>query len=86
VIVNLLSARLQDGLFRLMSALAALLMALVFQATIFVTADKWQELMPTVEITAAVYYIAVLIAAGHAFLHLVLLAWGGRRAWHGAAA
>ncbi|OHY78836.1 hypothetical protein [Marinobacter sp. AC-23] len=33
--------------------------------------DKWQQLMPTVPVTAAVFYIAVLISAGHSLLHLI---------------
>ena len=56
-------------------------MGIVFVMTISVIGDKWQELMPTIEITAAVYYIAVLIATGHAFLHLLVLAWGGPTIW-----
>lgn len=68
-------------LFRLMSAASAVLMILVFYMTIYVTADKWQDLMPTIDVTAAVYYIPVLLSAGHSVLHLVLLAWGGSRIW-----
>ncbi len=35
--------------------------------------DKWQELMPTIDITAAVYYIPVLICAVHSSLHLLVM-------------
>ncbi len=80
-LVSLFPAGLRRVLFRITSALGALLMALVFYAAIFVTADKWQELMPTIEFTAAVFYVAVLISAGHSFLHLLLLAWGGEGTW-----
>ena len=66
---------------RLISLASAILIAQVFVVTISVIGDKWQELMPTMEITAAVYYIAVLIATGHAFLHLLVLAWGGPMIW-----
>ncbi len=81
VIVSRLTEGLRIKLSRLMSAAGAGLMGLVFIMTIFVIGDKWQELMPTVEVTAAVYYIAVLIATGHAFLHLLVLAWGGPTIW-----
>ena len=37
--------------------------------------------MPTINVTSAVYYIAVLVAAGHSLLHLLLLAWGGAKTW-----
>jgi hypothetical protein len=39
--------------------------------------------MPTLPITSAVYYIAVLVCGAHALLHLALLAWGGSRTWQG---
>lgn len=38
-------------------------------------ADKWQQLMPTVPVTAAMFYIAVLISAGHSLLHLIAQIW-----------
>lgn len=71
----------QTLLFRIMAVLGAVLMAVIFWFSVQVTAGKWQELMPTIDVTAAVYYIAVLIAAGHTLLHLGVLAWGGPRAW-----
>ncbi len=84
IVVRRLSAHLQEVLFRSMSAASAVLMALVFYFTIYVTADKWQEMMPTLQFTAAVYYIPILLSAGHAFLHLLLLAWGGSKVLQGA--
>ena len=81
VLVRRLSENLRAQIARLMSLASAILMGLVFIVTISVVGDKWQELMPTMEITAAVYYIAVLIATGHAFLHLMVLAWGGPNIW-----
>jgi TRAP-type transport system small permease protein len=83
--IDVLVSRLEDNikikLSRLMSLFGAMLMGIIFVMTISVIGDKWQELMPTIEITAAVYYIAVLIATGHAFLHLLVLAWGGPTIW-----
>lgn len=84
ILVRRFSAGVQDVLFRSMSVVSALLMVLVFYFTIFVTADKWQEMMPTLQLTAAVYYIPILLSAGHSFLHLVLLAWGGAKMLEGA--
>lgn len=81
--VNLLPITHKESLFRLNSALAALLMALIFAVTLPVILGKWTEMMPTLEVTAAVYYIAVLLSAGHCCLHLLLLAWGGPRTWQG---
>lgn len=83
--IDVIARRLEDDiqikLSRLMSLAGALLMGLIFIVTISVVGDKWQELMPTMGITSAVYYIAVLIATGHAFLHLLVLAWGGPGIW-----
>jgi len=67
-----LDPRVRRQLARLMSGFGAVLMAVVLYATVIATADKWQEQMPTLNMTAAVYYIAVLICAAHSLLHLVV--------------
>ncbi len=81
VLIKKLNPAVQETLFRLMCVASGVLMILVFYMTTFVVADKWQELMPTLDVTAAVYYIPVLLSAGHSFLHLVVFAWGGSRIW-----
>ncbi len=83
LLVMNLSPRNKDLLFRLVSVASAVLMAAVFYAAWVATQDKWQELMPTLPITAGVYYVAVLICAAHSFVHLVLHAWLGPRIWEG---
>lgn len=85
-LVRHFNENIRHQLSRLMSLASAILMGLVFVVTISVVEDKWQELMPTMNMTAAVYYIAVLIASGHAFLHLLVLAWGGPLVWQEAEA
>ncbi|EPX79413.1 Tripartite ATP-independent periplasmic transporter, DctQ component [Litoreibacter arenae DSM 19593] len=75
------SQGLQDRLFRLSALIGAALMAVIFAYAWQVTVYTWPELMPTLNLTAAVYYIAILIAAVHSVLHLLLLAWGGRSTW-----
>lgn len=74
---------IQDALARLMAAAGALLMLVVLTVSWTATLDKWPELMPTLPVTAAVYYIAVLVSTVHSFLHLALMAWGGPRTWQG---
>lgn len=81
VLVLQFPENLQERLFRVMAGLGSLLMLVVFGYALIVVRQTWQELMPTVNVTAAVYYIAVLISAGHAFLHLALLGWGGSKIW-----
>jgi TRAP-type C4-dicarboxylate transport system permease small subunit len=85
LVVSTLNAKARSGLFRFAAAAGALLMASVFYASWIATADKWQELMPTLPITAAVFYIAVLISSAHSFIHLVLHAWMGETIWEGRA-
>lgn len=68
----------QDRLFRLTALLGAGLMAVIIWFAWDVTVYTWPEMMPTLNMTAAVYYLAVLLAALHSVLHLVLLTWGGR--------
>ena len=82
VLTVLLPRLVQDGLFRVMCVISAALMGVVTVATVYFAADTWDELMPTVNVTAAVFYIAVLVAAIHAILHLVVLIWGGPNSWH----
>ncbi|HER26694.1 MAG TPA: TRAP transporter small permease subunit [Rhodospirillales bacterium] len=83
IIVLHFRKRLRDAVFKVMAGLSGFLMGLVFYYSILVVGDKWQELMPTLNVTAAVYYIPVLIATGHSFLHLALLSWGGPNIWQG---
>lgn len=71
----------QDLLFRLTALLGAGLMAVIFWFAWEVTVYTWPEMMPTLNLTAAIYYVAVLFAAIHSLLHLVLLAWGGSTTW-----
>lgn len=81
VAVAMLPEIWRERLFRFSAALGAALMAVLLYYGWQVTLDSWPELMPTVDMTAAVYYIAVLVAAVHSFLHLGLLAWGGSATW-----
>jgi TRAP-type C4-dicarboxylate transport system permease small subunit len=82
--IDLLVSRLAEAkrelVFRGVSAMGALLMAVVFYAALIATIDKWPELMPTLNFTAAVYYIPVLICAGHSILHLLLQTSSGQMA------
>ncbi|KKL47458.1 hypothetical protein LCGC14_2335330, partial [marine sediment metagenome] len=68
-----LPARTQAMLFRVTAVFGAVLMAAVFWFGLQVTVSTWPELMPTLPVTAAVYYVAILISAGHSLLHLVVL-------------
>ncbi|MYN14786.1 TRAP transporter small permease subunit [Pusillimonas sp. TS35] len=81
--VAYLSASRREFVFRLTSVAGALLMGVVFVAAWIATGEKWQQLMPTLPITSAVFYISVLISALHSAAHLLLHAWGGSAIWGG---
>lgn len=79
--VNMLPPAAREAIFRIVAAASALLMVLVFGFGIATTIEKWPQLMPTLPISAGLSYCAVVVSAGHSFLHLVLLALAGPRAW-----
>lgn len=80
LLVSQLGASKKDAVFRWVSVASVLLMMVVLYAAIIATIDKWPELMPTLNFTAAVYYIPVLICAGHSLIHLVIQAVSGQTA------
>jgi len=55
---------------KLTTLCSVLLMSLVLWYAIVAIDDKWQELMPTIEVTSAVFYMAVMVCAVHSLLHL----------------
>lgn len=81
VLTNRLPARLQEGLARLMLAVSGVLMVVVCYQSVLVAIDGWGELMPTVPVSAAVFYVPVMLSCGHALLHLLFMAWQGTRVW-----
>lgn len=83
LLISYLKPGVRDGVFRLTSAAGGVLMAAVFVASWIATGEKWQQLMPTLPVTSAVFYICVLICAVHSLLHLILYAWGGSSIWGG---
>ena len=81
VVVRICPGVVQEALQRI-SALAGMALMATGAAMAYVAAmDKWGELMPTLPVTAALYYLPVLIAAVHSTLHLALFALGGRGVW-----
>jgi len=83
LLIGYLPSNVRECLFRVIAAASGALMIAVFIAAWTAADEKWQQLMPTLPITASVFYIAVLIAAIHSWLHLVLYAWGGSSIWDG---
>ena len=83
VFVNLLPNATREAVFRLTCAISLLLMILVFFGSWTATVERWPELMPTLPITSALFYIPILISAAHSFFHLLLLLRCGSKTWEG---
>lgn len=83
LLVTFLRPAVREAVFRLMSAAAGLLMIAVAIAAWDATLGKWEQLMPTMPLSASVFDIAILICAVHSLLHLILYAWGGSSIWAG---
>lgn len=77
LIVKLFSPAMQRALTRLMGVLTVLMMAIVCYQAVLVTIDQWDEHMPTLNVTVAVFMIPVAIGAAHSVLHLLRLVVSG---------
>ncbi|WMC11807.1 TRAP transporter small permease [Oceanimonas pelagia] len=81
LMTNRLSFRMQERLARLMMLASGLLMVVVCYQSVLVAIDGWGELMPTIPVSASVFYIPVMLSCGHGLLHLLFMAWQGTRVW-----
>lgn len=81
VIARMMPFRVQDVLHRVSALAGLVLMLAVFVTALGAASDKWGELMPTLPVTAALYYVPVCICAGHAAFHLSLFVLGGVNVW-----
>lgn len=73
-----LPARLQDGLARAMAALAAAMMGLVAWQSMVVAIDQWDELMASMNASAAWFLVAVGVGCAHSALHLLWITATGK--------
>jgi len=81
ILLRAFSDPVRDAILRIMLGFSSLLAITVSYYSIYVIMDKWQEQMPTVDITAAVYYIPVAISMIHSFFHLSFLSIAGNKSW-----
>ncbi|WP_168184055.1 TRAP transporter small permease [Pseudoruegeria sp. SK021] len=76
--IELLVTRFPDGLrrfiARVMSALAAAMMAIVFWTSIIVALATWSERLGAINVTSSVFFFPLILGAFHAMLHLIQLA------------
>ena len=73
--ISLLTDRLpvavRDKLFRVMSVLAMLLMAVVTYEAAVLTRDQWDEPMATLDYSVGWFMLPLAVGAAHALLHLL---------------
>lgn len=62
---------------RLTAGIGAVLMFAVAILGVQVAYASWDQLLPTVELSAALFHVAVVLGAAHAALHLLAKAWYG---------
>lgn len=73
LVVKLFSPAVQRTLVRIMGTLTTVMMAIVCYQAIMVTIDQWDEQLPTLDVTVAIFMIPVAIGAAHSVLHLLHL-------------
>jgi TRAP-type C4-dicarboxylate transport system permease small subunit len=78
LLVQRLPERARSVLWRLMCALAVLLMLVVAWEAAVLTAHQWDEMLPTVPLTSALFMVPVAWSALHSAAHLAVLAGSGR--------
>lgn len=71
LLVSRFPARLRANTKRLMSLLAAGMMAVVCYATIVVAMVTWSERLGSLNITSSIFFFPVAMGAAHSALHLV---------------
>lgn len=83
--IDILISRFRDHtreiIFRITGVLSLVLMVMLIYGAAVATMERWPELMPTLPISSAVFYIPLLICAIHSSLHLVLQIRGGPLVW-----
>jgi TRAP-type C4-dicarboxylate transport system permease small subunit len=71
LLTSWLPAGARRGLFRLCSLLAMALMGVVAWQTGLLIRDQWDEPMATLDISAGLFMVPVLVCAAHSMLHLL---------------
>jgi TRAP-type C4-dicarboxylate transport system permease small subunit len=75
LLVTHFPAHVRRGIARFTTAAAIGLMAIVLYETAIVSWDTWDELLPTLDMSANWFLVPVAVSAAHSILHLVQLLW-----------
>ncbi len=71
MLLTSVSAQLRDRLYRAMAVLSLLLMILITWEAWLLTRDNWDEIIPVLNISGGLFYLAVAVGAGHTALRTV---------------
>ena len=77
LLVDRLPPAVQSGLARFVALLSAGMMLVIGYFTLRVAAGQWSEMLPTVELTIAVFMLPVALGTFHSALHLLRIVWVG---------
>ncbi|MGE0521502.1 MAG: TRAP transporter small permease [Variibacter sp.] len=77
LITDRLPIPMQSTLFRIMSALAAIMMAVVAYEAALLTKEQWDEPMSTLDISIGLFMVPLCVGAIHALLHLIFGVFNG---------
>lgn len=72
-VVSRLPEALKKWCWRITTALCLVLMVTLSWLAIGAISDKWQALMPTLDVTASVFYFPVFFCGIHSSLHLIVM-------------
>ena len=72
LLTDRLPSRFRDRLFRVMSLLAAVLMAVVAYEAAILTRDQWDEPMATLDYSVGLFMVPLVVGAAHSLLHLIV--------------
>lgn len=75
--VSPLPARFRDVLARAMALVSAAIMALVCYEAAVISWEQWDELMASVDASAAWFLVALVLGGAHSALHLLWIALAG---------
>ncbi len=71
MLLTSVSAQWRDRLYRAMAVLSLLLMILITWEAWLLARDNWDEIIPVLNISGGLFYLAVAVGAGHTALRTV---------------
>jgi TRAP-type transport system small permease protein len=77
LVLDRVSSRTRDVLYRAMAALSALMLVLITWEACKATVENWGDVIPTLGWSGGLYFLPVALGCGHAVLHLVNILFTG---------